>query len=573
MSDVPATRESEAHLLPHPTTALPTIGSDNGLLAWVASVDHKQIGLMYLLGALVFFLLAGLQALLMRLQLAFPANDWMSPNLYNSLFTMHGTTMVFFFGMPVVFGLANYLIPLMIGANDVAFPRLNALGLWLFVFSGLMLYFSFLAGAAPDMGWFGHPPLTLRAATTTQSTDYWALSLLVAGIGSVLGAVNLLVTIVTMRAPGMGFRRLPIFVWLSFFTMIIVLFALPNLNAALVMTLLDRHLGTRFFTHDPFVPEMSGDPLLYQHIFWAFGHPEVYILVLPFFGILSEVIPVFSRKPLFGYGFMVGSTVAITVYSFAVWGHHMWAAGMGFWLDIFFAIGTFLIAVPTGVKIFNWIATLWGGSIRLTTAMQFALGVLLMFPIGGVTGVQFAVIPFDRQVTDTYYVVAHLHYVLIGGSVFAAYAGIYYWFPKFTGRLLDERLGKLHFWLSIIALNLTFFIQHVLGWMGMSRRVYTYPPLPGWAEMNMLSTIGTLVFTASVLVFAWNIAVSARRGLPAGDNPWDAFTLEWATSSPPPLHNFQRVPPVRSRRPVWDLNHPEHADWRDEEERKGTMKR
>jgi cytochrome c oxidase subunit 1/cytochrome c oxidase subunit I+III len=561
MSDAPIPADRPIPLVPEPTTALPELGSDEGLLLWVASVDHKQIGLMYLLGALVFFLLGGVGALAMRVQLAVPRNEFMTPQFYNGLFTMHGTTMVFLFGMPVVFGLANYLVPLMIGANDVAYPRLNALSLWLFVFGGLMLYFSYIAGSVPEIGWFGHPPLSLKSFGSGYGTEYWALSLLSTGIGSVAGAINLLVTIITLRAPGMSFRRLPVFVWMIVFTMIIILFALPFLNAALVMTLFDRLLGSHFFAVDPNGdPAVSGDPLLYQHIFWAFGHPEVYILVLPFFGIISEVIPVFSRKPIYGYGFVIGSTAAITLYSFAVWGHHMWAAGMGFWLDIFFAIGTFAIAVPTGVKIFNWVATTWGGAIRFTTAMCFALAFLVMFVIGGVTGVQFAVIPFDRQVTDTYFVVAHFHYVLVGGSVTAAFAGVYYWFPKMTGRLLDERLGMLHFWLTIVGVNLTFFIQHFLGWYGMPRRVYTYPDLPGYAAMNMISTIGAFVSAAAILVLLVNVLASLRYGEPAGDNPWDADTLEWATASPPPLHNFERVPPIRSRRPLWDLNHSETSD-------------
>ena len=568
MSDIPVPSPRDTPLVPEPTTALPRVGSNEGLLQWIASVDHKQIGVMYLIASLAFFAVAGLMAVLIRIQLIVPRNNWMAPDFYNALFTMHGVTMIFFFGMPAVFGLTNYLVPLMIGANDVAYPRLNAFSFWVFLFSGLMLYFSFIAGAVPNSGWFGYPPLTLPPYTSGSSADYWAIALFVSGIGSVAGAINLIVTIVTLRAPGMTFRQLPVFVWLALFTMIIILFALPPLNAAMIMTFFDRNLGTMFFYVSPVLAEERGSPLLYQHYFWAFGHPEVYILVLPFFAIISEVIPVFARRPLYGYGFVVGSTVAIMIYSFAVWGHHMWAAGMGFWFDIFFALGTFAIAVPTGVKIFNWIATAWGGTIRYTTSMLFALGFLLMFPIGGVTGVQFAVIPFDRQVTDTYFVVAHLHYVLVGGSVFAFYSGLYYWFPKVTGRLLSERLGKLHFWLSMIALNVTFFIQHVLGWVGMPRRVYTYPDLPGWGLMNLISTIGAFIFVASVLVLAWNIATSLRRGEPAGDNPWDAYTLEWATTSPPPLHNFAAVPPVRSRRPLWDLNHPEMADWRREDEHK-----
>ncbi len=372
----------------------------------------------------------------------------------------------------------------------------------------------------------------------------------------------------TLRAPGMGFRRLPAFVWLILITSFIILFALPSLNATVAMLLFDRLLGANFFR-----PLAGGSALLYQHYFWTFGHPEVYILVLPFFGIISEVIPVFSRKPLYGYAFVVGSSIAIMFYSFAVWGHHMWAAGMGFWADIFFAVGTMLIAVPTGVKIFNWLATTWGGQICYTTPMLFALAFLVQFTIGGVTGVQFAVIPFDRQVTDTYYVVAHLHYVLYGGSIFALFAGFYYWFPKATGRLMSERLGRWVFWTMVAGFNLTFFIQHVLGWIGMPRRVYTYPALPGWGAMNLVSTLGSLLLAFSILLFFVNVIDGLRWGAPAGDNPWDAYTLEWATSSPPPLHNFEQVPPVRGRRPLWDLNHPELADDRDPGERKGTVTR
>ncbi len=558
----------EAPLVPEPTAALPSLRSTEGRLLWLASVDHKQIGIMYVIFALAFFVLGGVEALLVRLQLAVPDNAWLSPQLYNQLFTMHGTTMIFLVGMPLVAGVANYLVPLMIGANDVAFPRLNAFSLWVFLFGGLLLNASFVAGGAPDGGWFCYPPYCEREFSTTSGVNYWGAALFVTGIGSVAGAINFIVTIVTLRAPGMGFRRLPAFVWLILITSFIILFALPSLNATVAMLLFDRLLGANFFR-----PLAGGSALLYQHYFWTFGHPEVYILVLPFFGIISEVIPVFSRKPLYGYAFVVGSSIAIMFYSFAVWGHHMWAAGMGFWADIFFAVGTMLIAVPTGVKIFNWLATTWGGQICYTTPMLFALAFLVQFTIGGVTGVQFAVIPFDRQVTDTYYVVAHLHYVLYGGSIFALFAGFYYWFPKVTGRLMSERLGRWVFWTMVAGFNLTFFIQHVLGWIGMPRRVYTYPALPGWGAMNLVSTLGSLLLAFSILLFFVNVIDGLRRGAPAGDNPWDAYTLEWATSSPPPLHNFEQVPPVRGRRPLWDLNHPELADDRDPGERKGTVTR
>ena len=547
-------------LVPAPTEALPPIESSTGLLSWLASVDHKQIGIMYALTALVFLVVGGVEALLLRIQLGAPNNTFLSPELYNQLFTMHGTTMVFLMGMPLVSALGNYLVPLMIGANDVAFPRLNALGLWLVVFGGLLLHFSFLAGGAPDAGWFAYPPVSERVFSTHHGMDYWALSLIVTGIGSVASAINFIVTIVTMRAPGMTFRRMPIMVWMILVTSFIILFALPSFNVAAIMLFFDRQYGAHFFD-----PLAGGSPVLYQHYFWAFGHPEVYILILPFFGIISEVIPVFSRKPLYGYAFVVGSGVAIMFYSFAVWGHHMWTSGMGYWADIIFAVGTFFIAVPTGVKIFNWLATAAGGTLRFTTPMLFALAFLVQFPIGGVTGVQFAVVPFDRQTHDTYYVVAHFHYVLYGGTVFATFAGLFYWFPKVTGRLYSERLGKLCFWLMVVGFNGTFFIQHVLGWQGMPRRVYTYPDLPGWDIMNLVSTVGSFIIALSVLVFVWGIVDALRNGAPAGDDPWDANTLEWATSSPPPLHNFAQVPPIRGRRPLWDLKYPDLADWRQAE--------
>jgi cytochrome c oxidase subunit 1/cytochrome c oxidase subunit I+III len=556
---------SDVPLVPEQTVSLPKLGSAEGLLSWVASVDHKQIGIMYLAASFAFFLIGGFEALLMRVQLGAPNSTFLSPDAYNQLFTMHGTTMIFLVVMPMLIGFGNYLTPLMIGARDVAFPRLNALSLWLFVFGGLLLYFSFVAGGAPDAGWFAYPPLSEQPYSTGVGMGYWAVSLLVIGIGSVVGAINLIVTILKLRAPGMGLLRVPLLVWMTLINSLIILFALPSLNATLAMVLLDRKLGAHFFE-----PLAGGSPLLYQHYFWSFGHPEVYIMILPAFGIISEVIPVFSRKPIYGYGFVAGSTVAIAFYSFAVWGHHMWAAGMGFWPDILFAVGTFLIAVPTGVKIFNWLATAWGGSVRFTTSMLFALAFLLMFTMGGVTGVQFAVVPFDRQVTDTYYVVAHLHYVLFGGSMFAIFAGFYYWFPKVTGRMLSEKIGKLNFWLTLIGFNLTFFVQHILGWIGMTRRVWTYPDLPWWGALNLVSSIGSFVLGAAVLVFAWNVYISLRHGEPAGDNPWDAYTLEWATTSPPPVHNFDRVPPVRGRRPLWDLNHPDQADWKGRRTRGGA---
>ncbi len=529
--------------------------SHEGLLGWVASVDHKQVGLMYIVAAFVFFGLGGIEALLMRIQLAVPNNHFLSPETFNALFTMHGTTMIFFVAMPLLTGFTVYLVPLMIGARDVAFPRLNAMSFWLTLFAGLMLYFSFFAGGAPSAGWFSYTPLSEAAFSLRSGQDYWILSLIVAGIGTVAGAINIIVTVVTLRAEGMTMKRLPLFVWMNFVNAFLMLFALPVLNAALVMLLIDRQLHAHFFT-----PASGGSALLWQHYFWAFGHPEVYIVILPAFGMISEIIPVFSRKPIFGYEFVAASTVAIAFLSFTVWAHHMFAVGLGHIANLFFAVASMSIAVPTGVKIFNWTATMYGGQLRFTTAMKFAVAFIVMFTIGGLSGVSFAVVPIDWQLTDTYYLVAHMHYVLFGGTVLASFAGIYYWFPKFSGRLLSERLGSWHFWLTFVGLNLTFFIQHILGMMGMPRRVFTYPALPYWAAFNMLSTIGAFVLLIAMLVFLYNVVMSLRYGETAGDNPWDAWTLEWATTSPPPVENFVRIPPIHGRRPLWDLAHPELAD-------------
>lgn len=561
---------SRIPLVPESDIPLPKIGSDNGLLSWIASVDHKQIGIMYLLATLFFFLVGGVEALFLRVQLARPENSFLAPDTYNQIFTMHGTTMIFLVVVPMLLGFATYFVPLMIGARDMAYPRLNAFSFWLLVFGGLLLYFSFVGGGhpvaggagganggAPMAGWFSYAPLSERPFSSSSGSDYWALGLLAVGIGTLAGAINLIVTILRLRVPGMSLRRVPLFVWMVLVNGFILLFALPPLNAALVMLLVDRQFNAHFFT-----PLSGGSAIMWQHYFWAFGHPEVYIMILPAWGMISEIIPVFSRKPIFGYEFVAGSSVAIGVLSFAVYAHHMFTVGLGHPFNAAFSAASMLIAIPTGIKIFNWIATMWGGKIRFTTSMLFAVAFIILFTIGGISGVTFAMVPIDWQMTDTYYVVAHFHYVLFGGTVFAIFAGVYYWFPKMSGKLLSEKWGKWHFWLMFIGFNLTFFVQHILGIMGMPRRVYTYPNLPGWGTMNLISTVGAFVLAFAVLVFIGNVLFSLWRGQPAGDNPWDAWTLEWATTSPPPVYNFERVPPVRSRRPLYDLAHPDNPDWK-----------
>src|SRR5499426_2237879 len=530
----------------------------------VVTVDHKKLGLMYIGSALLFFVVAGSLASVIRMQLILPNNNLVGPGTFNRLFTMHGTSMVFLFGMPMIAGLMNYLVPLMIGARDMAFPRLNAFGFWMTLFGGLLLYSSYLAapglagaGTAPDVGWFAYAPLTGRAFSRGHSTDYWILSLLVSGIGSVATSINIVTTVFCMRCKGMTLARMPLFVWMLLVVAGMILFAMPPLTAAQVMLLLDRYLGARFFD-----TQAGGSAVLWQHFFWIFGHPEVYILMLPGFAAVSEIIPVFSRKPMFGYAAMVGATLAIAFISMGVWAHHMFAVGMSATANAFFAASTMLISVPTGIKIFNWLATMYGGKIRFATPMLFCIGFLFQFLCAGLTGIMLAAVPFDWQLTDSYFVVAHFHYVLIGGLLFTIFAAIYYWFPKATGKMLSETLGRWHFWLLVLGFNLTFGPQHIAGILGMPRRIYTYAPGRGWELWNLLSSIGVVFQGLAVLFFVWNVIRALRQGPPAGDDPWDAWTLEWTTTSPPPEYNFETLPEVQSRRPLWDLKHPNDPDWR-----------
>jgi len=530
----------------------------------VVTVDHKKLGLMYVCTSLVFFLFAGFMVLMIRIQLVAPNNTVLPPDVFNRFFTMHGTTMVFLVGMPIIAGLMNYLVPLMIGARDMAFPRLNAFGYWMFLFGGLLLYFSYLgapglagAGSAPDVGWFAYAPLTGRAFSRGHSTDYWILGVLVSGIGSSASALNVIVTIVTMRCKGMTFMRMPLFVWMVLTVSGMILLAMPPLSAAQIMLLLDRFLGAHFFD-----TQAGGSAVLWQHFFWLFGHPEVYILMIPAFATVSEAVPVFSRKPIFGYPAMVTATLLIGFISVGVWAHHMFSIGMTAMGNTFFVASTLLIAVPTGIKIFNWLGTLYGGQISFELPMLFCLGFLFQFLIAGLTGVMLGVAPFNWQLTDSYFVVAHFHYTLVGGFLFMMFGAIYYWYPKATGRMLSKNLGLWHFWLFLIGFHLTFDPQHIAGILGMPRRIYTYDPGRGWEIYNMISSIGALFQAAGVCCFVVNLLSSLKHGALAGNDPWDAWTLEWSTSSPPPEYNFETLPEVRSRRPLWDLKHPEDPDWK-----------
>jgi cytochrome c oxidase subunit 1 len=526
----------------------------HGILHWLTTTNHKDIGILYIVSACVFFAIGGFEALLIRIQLAGPNGKVLSPETFNQVFTMHGTTMIFLFAMPILVGFGNYIIPLMIGARDMAFPRLNALSYWLFLAGGLLMYSSFLLGGAPDAGWFSYAPLTVAPYSPSHGMDFWALGIIWTGVASTLGAINFIVTILNMRAPGMSLLKMPVFVWQMLVTVFLMIFALPSLTSDAILLFFERNFGAPFF-----LAAQGGDPLLWQHLFWFFGHPEVYILIVPAFGIISEVIPVFSHKPIFGYGAIVFSGIAIGFLSFTVWAHHMFAVGLNPIADAVFSADSMIIAVPTSIKIFNWIATMWRGKINMKTSMMFAIGFIAMFIIGGLSGVSLAVVPADFQFEDTYYVVAHLHYVLFGGTLLAIFAGVYYWFPKLTGRLLDETLGKLHFWILLIGFNMTFFPMHIVGLMGMPRRIYTYGSNTAWDLWNFVETVGAFVVLIGLLVFLWNLIKSLRSGEPAGADPWDGQTLEWTVSSPPPKNNFATIPLVHSRRPAWDLKYFERA--------------
>jgi cytochrome c oxidase subunit I len=546
-------------ITPEPITARPfpshSPARGSLLSRLLRTTDHKLIGRMYLTTSFAFFAVGGVMALLMRAELARPGMQFLTPEQYNQLFTMHGTIMLLLFATPLVFAFANLVLPLQIGAPDVAFPRLNALSYWLYLFGGILTVAGFATpGGAADFGWFAYAPLNSAQNSPGHGADMWIIGLTIAGLGTILGAVNMVTTVITLRAPGMTMFRMPIFTWNILITSLLILLAFPILTSALLVLWADRNMHSHVF--EP----QNGGAILWQHLFWFFGHPEVYIVAIPFFGIVTEVIPVFSRKPLFGYKGMVLATCSISALSLTVWAHHMFTTGAV--LLPFFSVMSFLIAIPTGIKFFNWIGTMWRGAVTFETPMLFAVGFMVTFLFGGLTGVLLASPPIDFHVSDTYFVVAHFHYVLFGTIVFAAYSGVYFWFPKFTGRYLDEKLGKVHFWLTFLGFHLTFLVQHWLGNEGMPRRYADYLPSDGFTTLNTVSTIGSFVLGLSVIPFAWNIYRSYRYGeTVVADDPWGfGNSLEWATSSPPPRHNFTSIPRVRSERPAFEYHYPHLLD-------------
>ena len=532
---------------------LPQIATDRvareprGLVRWLTTTDHKQIGILYIVTSFMFFIVGGVEALMMRMQLSTANNNLIAPEVYNQLFTMHGTTMIFLFVVPMMAGIGNYFVPLMIGARDVAFPRLNALSYWLFLAGGIVFYASVFWNP-PEAGWISAVPLSEATYLPSGGIDAWIYLVHLTGLASLIGAINFFATIANMRAPGMTWSRLPLFVWAILTYALLLIVALPVIAGAVTMLLLDRHFGTHFFD-----PTQGGSVLLWQNLFWFFGHPEVYVMVLPGFGIISEVLPVFARKPIFGYRAIAASTILIAFLGLLTWIHHMFTTPTPIVVLIFAMIASFLIAVPTGIKIFNWIGTLWQGSIEFRTPLLFAVGAVSLFTIGGITGVFLAIFPVDWDLNDTYFVVAHLHFVLIGGSVFGIFAGIYYWFPKMTGRMLSEALGRWSFGLMFLGTLVTFLIQHSLGLDGMPRRVYEYDNVGNLELYNQISTVGSFILASGVLVTAVNVMRSLRSGVPAGPDPWQGNTLEWFTPSPPPVHNFDTIPRVRSLEPMKDI--------------------
>jgi cytochrome c oxidase subunit 1 len=562
MADQPFPIAGSLDVTPLPARERMTVGE--WLHAWVVTVDHKRLGILYIVYAIVFLLVAGAEALAVRIQLARPDNHFLTADVYDRMFTMHGTTMVFLVGMPILFGFGNYLVPLMVGARDMAFPRLNAFSFWLTAFGGLLLYYSFIGGYglygmgnAPDVMWLAYAPLTERAFSPGHTMDYWALSLILSGFGTLGTAINIIATALSMRCRGMTLFRMPLFVWLMLVTSALTLITITPLTAAQIMLVIDRYLGGHFFD-----TQAGGSAMIWLHFFWIFGHPEVYVLVLPAFGMANEIIPVFSRKAIFGYPAMAAASIGIAFVSTGVWAHHMFTVGMTSVGNTFFVLSTMVVGIPTGIKIFNWLATLWGGKIQFRPPMLFCLAFLFQFLIAGLTGIMLSVAPWNWQLHNSYFVIAHFHYVLVGAIVFCIFAGIYYWYPKAIGRMLDETLAKWHFWLFLIGFHVTFDTMHFAGFLGMPRSIYTYEADRGWGTLNMIISIGGLIQAIAVLIFAYNLIHSYFRGRIAGNDPWDAWTLEWSTPSPPPVYNFATDPVVHSRRPLWDLKHPEDPDWK-----------